>query len=233
MPEQRECILLVEDDPAVLSSVRRRLIFEGYRVETAETGPDGVRQVEAVHPDLIILDVMLPGMNGLEVAEKVRQGSEVPILMLTARDTVPDRVAGFESGADDYLVKPFAIEELLARIRALLRRTRSASASTDPVARPLEFGDLRLDPSAREVTRGDVRVVLSQREFDLLEYFLRHPRQVLTRDQIFAAVWNSDYMGGSNIIDVNVKALREKMEVGELPRLIQTVRGVGYTLREY
>lgn len=233
MPEQRERILLVEDDPAVLSSVRRRLLFEGYRVETAETGPEGVRQAGVVHPDLIILDVMLPGMNGLEVAEKVRQGSEIPILMLTARDTVPDRVAGFESGADDYLVKPFAIEELLARIRALLRRTRSATAPTDPAARPLEFGDLHLDPSAREVTRGSVRVVLSQREFDLLEYFMRHPRQVLTRDQIFLAVWNSDYMGGSNIIDVNVKALREKMEVGELPRLIQTVRGVGYTLREY
>ena len=234
MAETRERILLVEDDPAVLSSVRRRLVFEGFSVETAETGIEGVRQFQAVHPDLIILDVMLPGMNGLEVAERVRQDSPVPILMLTAKDTVPDRVAGLEAGADDYLVKPFAIEELLARIRALLRRTRNvAPAPADPGVRPLDFEDLRLDPAGREVTRGSFRVALSQREFDLLEYFMRHPRQVLTRDQIFQHVWGSDYMGGSNIIDVNVKALREKMEGEGRPRLIQTVRGVGYTLREY
>jgi two-component system, OmpR family, response regulator MprA len=215
--------------------VRRRLVFEGYGVETAETGIEALRQAEETRPDLIILDVMLPGMNGLEVAERVRSSeglNRVPILMLTARDTVPDRVAGLESGADDYMLKPFAIEELLARIRALLRRTRATSADTASSTQMI-FADLRLDPGTREVFRGEERIALSQREFDLLEYFMRHPRQVLKRDQIFQAVWGSDYMGESNIIDVNVKALREKMEIDTLPRLLQTVRGVGYTLREY
>jgi two-component system response regulator MprA len=230
MAETRELILLVEDDPAVLSSVRRRLVFEGYRVETAESGPEAVEKAK-IQPDIIILDVMLPGFDGLEVVERVRKVSAVPILMLTAKDTVPDRVAGFESGADDYLIKPFAIEELLARIRALLRRTRAAVPSGG-AGDVLAYGDLRLDPGTREVFRGSMPIPLSQREFDMLEYFLRNPRQVLTRDQIFAAVWGSDYMGESNIIDVNVKSLRQKLEMETLPRLIQTVRGVGYALRE-
>lgn len=223
-------ILLIEDDPAVLSSVRRRLVFEGYRVETAESGPQAMEKAR-LQPDVVILDVMLPGFDGLEVAERLRQTSEVPILMLTARDTVPDRVAGFASGADDYLVKPFAIEELLARIRALLRRTRK-TAVAGVGGGPLQYADLRLDPETREVFRGSTPIELSQREFDMLEYFLRNPRRVLTRDQIFLAVWGSDYMGESNIIDVNVKTLRQKLEIGTMPRLIQTVRGVGYALRE-
>ena len=228
--QSKERILLVEDDPAVQSSVRRRLVFEGFSVDTAETGTEALQKVEDLQPGLIILDVMLPGLNGLEVAERVRQTRDTPILMLTARDTVPDRVAGLEAGADDYLVKPFAIEELLARVRALLRRTRPDQG---PTARPLQFADVRVDPATREVFRGDRTIPLSMREFDLLEYFLRNPRQVLNRDQIFQGVWGSDYMGGSNIIDVNVKALREKLEVDNLPRVIQTVRGVGYALREY
>lgn len=228
MPDTSPLILLVEDDPSVRSSVRRRLVFEGYRVETAESGPEAVEKARA-GPDLLILDVMLPGFSGLEVAEQVRRASLVPILMLTARDTVPDRVAGFETGADDYLVKPFAIEELLARIRALLRRARSSAAGAGA---SLAYADLRLDAGTREVFRGDTPISLSQREFDLLELFLRHPRQVLTRDQIFAAVWGSDYMGESNIIDVNVKSLRQKLEAATPTRLIQTVRGVGYALRE-
>lgn len=231
MAEKKERILLVEDDPAVLSSVRRRLVFEGYDVDTAESGPDALEKAKS-QPDMVILDVMLPGLNGLEVAERIRCNSHVPILMLTARDTVPDRVAGFESGADDYLIKPFAIEELLARIRALLRRAKAPPISSAAGADVLQYADLRLDAGTREVFRGSLPIQLSQREFDLLEYFMRNPRQVLTRDQIFQSVWSSDYMGESNIIDVNVKSLRQKLEVDTLPRLIQTVRGVGYALRE-
>ena len=229
MSESSALILLVEDDPSVRSSVRRRLVFEGYRVDTAESGPEAVERARS-GPDLMILDIMLPGFDGLEVTEQVRRVSQVPILMLTARDTVPDRVAGFACGADDYLVKPFAIEELLARIRALLRRVRPSPSGGG--AGVMTYADLRLDPGTREVFRGEVPVALSQREFDMLELFLRNPRQVLTRDQIFAGVWGSDYMGESNIIDVNVKSLRQKLEAAAPTRLIQTVRGVGYALRE-
>lgn len=233
MPDSTPLILFVEDDPAVRSSVRRRLVFEGYRVETAESGPEAIEKV-TLGPDLVLLDVMLPGFDGFEVTERLRRFSQVPVLMLTARDTVPDRVSGLAIGADDYLVKPFAIEELLARIRALLRRARVGAAPVDgaPSGEGLGYADLRLDLGTREVFRGTTAIALSQREFDLLAYLLRNPRQVLTRDQIFAAVWGSDHMGESNIIDVNVKSLRQKLEVDGLPRLIQTVRGVGYALRE-
>lgn len=226
----RARILMVEDDPAVLASVRRRLDFEGYEVVAAQDGPEGLRRFQEAAPDLVLLDVMLPGMDGLQVAERLREQSDVPILMLTAKDGVRDRVAGFERGADDYLVKPFAIEELLARIRALLRRTAARKA---PGEAPLRFEDLELNPATREVQRGVRRLELTPREFGLLEHLLRHPRQVLSRDQMFEAVWGSDYLGGSNVIDVNVKALRDKMEAEGEPRLIQTVRGVGYCLREY
>lgn len=227
----RARILMVEDDPAVLASVRRRLDFEGYEVHAAADGVEAVRRFEETTPDLVLLDVMLPGLDGLQVAERLREHSDVPILMLTARDGVRDRVAGFERGADDYLVKPFAIEELLARIRALLRRAsaRKEAAPDDT----LRFEDLELSPASREVTRRGRRIELTPREFGMLEYFMRHPRQVLTRDQVFEAVWGSDYMGGSNVIDVNIKALRDKLESEGEPRLIQTVRGVGYCLREY
>lgn len=223
----KELILFVEDDPAVHAAVRRRLLFEGYRVESAQTGDEAVERFNTVRPDLLVLDVTLPGMSGLEVAERIRSVSRTPIFMLTARDSVADRVAGLESGADDYLVKPFAIEELLARIRALLRRVgRNEQASV------LRFSDLTMDTSTREVFRGPRSVALTAREFSLLEYFLRNPRQVLTREQIFTSVWGSDHMGESNIIDVNIKSLREKVESMDLPRLIHTVRGVGYSLRE-
>lgn len=177
-------------------------------------------------PDLVILDVMLPEMDGLEVARHLRKLSPVPILMLTARDAIEDRVAGLRSGADDYLVKPFAFEELLARIEALLRRTRA------PEIENLTFGDVELNGRTREVLRGGQPIELTARGFDLLSYFMRHPRQVLTREQIFRAVWDSDFMGASNVIDVNVSYLRERLESTGGTRLIQTVRGVGYALRE-
>lgn len=226
----RARILMVEDDPAVLASVRRRLDFEGYEVQAAADGIEALRRFDEAAPDLVLLDVMLPGLDGLHVAERLREQSDVPILMLTARDGVRDRVTGFERGADDYLVKPFAIEELLARIRALLRRRGPRKEAAGEV---LRFADLELNPATREVSRGGRRVELTPREFGMLEHLMRHPRQVLTRDQVFEAVWGSDYMGGSNVIDVNVKALRDKLEAEGEPRLIQTVRGVGYCLREY
>jgi two-component system response regulator MprA len=180
----------------------------------------------------LVLDVMLPEpIDGLEIARRLRQaGSDVPILMLTARDRVADKVAGFASGADDYLAKPFAFEELLARVGALLRR-RARATPQQPSER-LKYADLELDLSTREVWRGGEPLDLTAREFDLLAYFLHHPRQVLSRDQIFRGVWGADYLGGSNIIDANVSYLRDKLETGGRPRLLQTVRGVGYALRE-
>jgi two-component system response regulator MprA len=224
MPEA--CILVVDDDPKILSLLRRGLSMEGYRVLEARDGGEALARVREESPDLVVLDLMLPGVDGLEVCRRIRRASEVPVLMLTARDTLPDKVAGFESGADDYLVKPFAFEELLARARALLRR---AQPQQDEV---LRFADLELNTATREARRGGQPIDLSVKEFDLLEYFLRHPRQVLTRPQIFAAVWGSDYLGGSNVIDVTVSYLRDKLEASARPRLIQTVRGVGYALRE-
>lgn len=231
MPEK---ILLVEDDPAVRSSVRRRLLFEGFEVDTADSGTEALEKFRATAPDLMILDVMLPGLDGFQVAEKVRAESDLPILMLTARDAVQDRVTGLERGADDYLVKPFDLQELLARIRALLRRVRAAALPSEKEERltELEFEGLFLNPLTREVSRDNVDLQLTPREFSLLEYLLKHPRQVLTREQIFESVWGYDHEGSSNVIDVYVRQLREKMEQNDQPRLIQTVRGIGYTLRE-
>jgi two-component system response regulator MprA len=222
----KERLLLVDDDPRVLSSVGRRLTFEGFDVDLAADGPVALELAATRPPDLVILDVMMPGMDGLEVARRLRRLGPVPILMLTARDAVSDKVAGFQSGADDYVVKPFAFEELLARIGALLRRARPAQPER------LVFADLEMDLATREVTRGGEPIELTARGFALLEHFMRHPRQVLTREQIFAAVWGSDFMGASNVIDVNISYLRERLEVGGRPRLVQTVRGVGYALRE-
>ena len=219
-------ILLVDDDPNVLSAVGRRLAFEGFAVDQAADGQQALALAAARPPDLVVLDVMLPGMDGLEVARRLRRAGPVPILMLTARDTVPDKVAGFESGADDYLVKPFAFEELLVRIGALLRRARPGSEGR------LRFADLEMNTATREVWRGGAPIDLTARGFAILEYFLRHPRQVLTREQIFRAVWGSDFIGASNIIDVNISDLRERLEAGGRSRLVQTVRGVGYALRE-
>jgi two-component system response regulator MprA len=192
----------------------------------ASSGAEALSRVSSIEPHLVILDVMLPEMDGLEVARRLRQLSPVPILMLTARDAIADRVAGLRSGADDYLVKPFAFEELLARIEALLRRTRPPELET------LSFADVELNTRAHEVFRAGQPIELTARGFAVLEYFLRHPRQVLTREQIFRNVWDSDFMGASNVIDVNVSYLRERLESTGRPRLIQTVRGVGYALRE-
>jgi two-component system response regulator MprA len=225
-PVANERLLLVDDDPGVLSAVGRRLAFEGFAVDLAADGPRALDLAAARPPDLVILDVMLPEMDGLEVARRLRRAGPVPILMLTARDAVADIVAGFESGADDYLVKPFAFEELLARLQALLRRARPTQNGK------LRFADLELDTATREVRRGGEPIELTARAFSLLEHFMRHPRQVLTREQIFRAVWGSDFLGASNIIDVNISYLRERLEAGGRPRLIQTVRGVGYALRE-
>jgi two-component system response regulator MprA len=221
-----ERLLLVDDDPRVLAAVGRRLGFEGFAVDLAASGVEALELAASKSPDLVILDVMLPEMDGLEIARRLRDTSAVPILMLTARDAIADRVAGLRSGADDYLVKPFAFEELLARIEALLRRTRP------PQVEALTFADVELDTRTHEVRRGGQLVELTARGFALLEYFLRHPRQVLTREQIFRAIWGSDFLGASNVIDVNISYLRDRLESTGGPRLIQTVRGVGYALRE-
>jgi len=223
MPED---ILIIEDDAKIAEFLRRGLIYEGYTVRVARDGGEGLAMAREKAPDLVILDLMLPGMDGLEVCQRLRAASEVPILILTARGRVADRVAGLDKGADDYLVKPFAFEELLARIRALMRRRAPKDREV------LTFADLTLDPATRRVHRGGREVELTAREFDLLEYFLRHPEQVLTREQIFDTVWGYDFLGESNIIEVYVRYLRSKLEAAGEPRLIQTVRGVGYALRE-
>ena len=220
-------ILAVDDDPKILSLMRRGLAFAGYNVDLAADGEQALAIARDRQPDLVVLDVMLPGLDGLEVCRRLRAGDPgLPVLLLTAKDRVPDRVAGLDAGADDYLIKPFAFDELLARIRALLRRARPSEGDL------LGFADLTLDLRTREIMRGGRSIELTTKEFDLLEYFLRHPRQVLSRDQIFSGVWGSDFLGGSNVIDVRVMRLREKLEAGGEPRLIQSVRGVGYCLRE-
>lgn len=227
-------LLVVDDDPNLLRMLRRGLTFDGYHVDTAEDGQTALQSVRRQMPDLVVLDVMLPDpLDGLEVARRLRaEGNDVAILMLTARDGLADKVAGFASGADDYLPKPFAFEELLVRVRALLRRTRRGAASLGPLGERLRYADIELDPTTREAWRAGQPLDLTAREFDLLAYFLSHPRQVFTREQIFRGVWGSDYLGGSNIIDANVSYLRDKLEAGGQSRLIQTVRGVGYALRE-
>ena len=227
-------ILIVDDEPAVREALQRSLAFEGYGTEQAVDGLDAVEKVAAYDPELIVLDVLMPRMDGLTAARRLRaSGVRVPILMLTARDTVGDRVTGLDAGADDYLVKPFELDELLARIRALLRRSSYAAAGT---AQPdeseiLGFADLRIKLATREVVRGHRPVELTRTEFTLLEMFLAHPRQVLTREQILKAVWGFDFEPTSNSLDVYVMYLRRKTEAGGEPRLVHTVRGVGYVLR--
>ncbi|RIK56100.1 MAG: DNA-binding response regulator [Chloroflexi bacterium] len=222
-----ETILIVEDDRRIRDLLRRGLIFEGYSVETAEDGEAALRIARDKEPDAVILDLMLPGMDGLEVCRRLRSASNVPILMLTARDTVPDRVTGLDAGADDYMVKPFAFDELLARLRAIFRRHRLEKTSDT-----VRFADVTLNPRTRQVFRGQDEIQLTAKEFDLLELFMRHPNQVLTRELIYEHIWNYDFGGESNIIEVYVRYLRTKLEAGDKPRLIQTVRGVGYALRE-
>ena len=221
-----EKILVIEDEQKIADFLRRGLTYEGFRVEISNDGESGLKAARDNPPDLVVLDVMLPGLDGLEVCRRLRAGGPLPILMLTAKDAVADRVKGLDSGADDYLTKPFAFEELLARVRALLRRVR---ATDDTV---LHFGDLTLNISTREVTRNDRKVDLTTKEFDLLNFFMRHPRQVLTREMIYDRVWGYDFGGESNILEVYIRYLRTKLEAGDEPRLLQTVRGVGYALRE-
>lgn len=219
-------ILVVDDDPNILKVIQRGLGFEGFRVLTATSGEEALAAAREEAPDLIVLDIMLPGLDGIEVCKRLRGGLKTPILMLTARDAVRDKVAGLEAGADDYLAKPFVFDELVARVRALLRR----AAPEGPEV--LRFGDLTLDTGTREVSRGGRRMQLTAREYELLEFFMRHPRQVLTRDLIFQRVWGYDFLGESNVIDVHVRALREKLEADGEARLLQTSRGAGYALRE-
>jgi two-component system response regulator MprA len=223
-------ILVVDDERAVRESLRRALELEGYEIELAEDGVDALARLmngENATPDVVILDVLMPGVDGLEVCRRLRRsGSRVPVLMLTARDEVENRVAGLDAGADDYVTKPFALEELVARVRALLRRT------SDSPNEILRFADLELDPGTREVRRNGDLIELTRTEFALLELFMTNPRQVLTRSIIFERVWGYDFGFASNSLDVYIGYLRRKTEAGGNPRLIQTVRGVGYALRE-
>jgi two-component system response regulator MprA len=218
-------ILVVDDDDRLAASLRRALIYEGHTVEIAADGPGALVAARDRPPDMVVLDVMLPGMDGVEVCRRLRDGSDLPILMLTARDAVSDRVAGLDAGADDYLVKPFAYDELLARVRALLRRREPAGRAI------LRCGDLVMDVSRHEVRRGDRPVDLTALQFDVLEHFLRHQDQVLDRDRLLVAVWGIDSDAVSNVVDVTVAGLRGRIESEGQPRLLHTVRGVGYVLR--
>jgi two-component system, OmpR family, response regulator MprA len=222
----KERILIIEDDDLILKMLRRSLVYEGYQVDTAVDGEGGLNLLRDNKPALVILDWMLPGMDGIEVCKRIRELGNQPVLMLTAKDTLENRVQGLDAGADDYQVKPFELDELLARIRALLRRTQVERA---PI---LTFGDLALDTSTRQATRKNRMILLTAKEYDLLEMFMRHPRQVLTREIIFDRVWGYDFGGESNVLDVYIRYLRQKLEgVGEA-RLIHTVRSVGYVMRE-
>jgi two-component system response regulator MprA len=221
-------VLIADDDRKITDMLRRTLSYEGYHVVTAADGQDALTQAQAQRPDIIVLDWLMPGLDGIEVARRLRSVDNTPILMLTARDAVEDRVEGLDNGADDYLVKPFAPSELLARIRALLRRIEPARLNE----RALTFADLHLDPATREARRGERLFSLSPKEFDLLYYLLRYPRQVLSRERILLDVWGYDFGGNGNVLEVYVGYLRTKTEAGGEPRLIQTVRGVGYVVRE-
>jgi len=220
-------ILTVDDDPRITNLVRRVLAYEGYSVAVAASGDEALKRTLERPPDLIVLDIMLPGLDGLEVSRRLRAaGDNVPILMLTARDAVADRVKGLETGADDYLVKPFAPEELVARIKALLRRTQEEQQEV------LRYTDVELDTGTRVAHRGAREIELSPTEYELLMLFLRRPRQVLTRDIILDRVWGLDFEGSSNVLEVYVGYLRNKLEAQGEPRLIHTVRGVGYVFKE-
>ncbi|OSC28807.1 DNA-binding response regulator [Mycobacterium vulneris] len=224
-------ILVVDDDRAVRESLRRSLSFNGYSVELAHDGVEALERIANERPDALVLDVMMPRLDGLEVCRQLRStGDDLPILVLTARDSVSERVAGLDAGADDYLPKPFALEELLARMRALLRRTKPEDEDADSVA--MTFSDLTLDPVTREVTRGQRRISLTRTEFALLEMLIANPRRVLTRSRILEEVWGFDFPTSGNALEVYVGYLRRKTEADGESRLIHTVRGVGYVLRE-
>jgi two-component system response regulator MprA len=219
-------ILIIEDDEAIIKFLRRGLAYEGYQVNAATDGQTGLALARDNPPDLVVLDLMLPGIDGLEVCRRLRAGGSLPILILTAKESVTDRIQGLDMGADDYMVKPFNLDELLARIRALLRRTQPTRLQV------LRFADLSLDTGTRQAARGNRNVSLTAKEYELLELFMRHPRQVLTRDMIFDRVWGYDFGGESNIIEVYMRYLRQKLEASNEPRLLHTVRGMGYVLRE-
>jgi two-component system response regulator MprA len=230
--EEQATVLLVDDDERLVASVRRVLAYEGYRVLTAGNATEGLQMARDESPDLVILDVMLPGpINGLEVARRIEAGGGLPILMLSALDGIEDKVAGLEAGADDYLVKPFAVEELLARVRARLRRREPESGVAGAPA-VLRFSDLVLDTGAREARRGDRVIRLTSKEYDLLHLFMRHPRRVLPHTYILEQVWGYDFEGESNLVPVYVGQLRQKLEAEGEARLIHTVRHAGYVLRE-
>jgi two-component system response regulator MprA len=227
-------ILVVDDDRAVRESLRRSLQFNGYQVDLAGDGQQALDSVTQQRPDAMVLDVMMPRLDGLEVCRRLRgTGDDLPILVLTARDAVSDRVAGLDAGADDYLPKPFALEELLARLRALLRRATAETDGLNSDAPPaMRFADLELDPGTRDVHRGERSISLTRTEFALLELFMAHPKQVLTRGRILEDVWGYDFPTSGNALEVYVGYLRRKTEAAGEPRLIHTVRGVGYVLRE-
>lgn len=222
--KKRPTVLIVDDEPQIVDFLQMGFSYEGFRVLVATNGPGAIREATDAEPDIIILDVMLPGLNGLEVTRQLRRTRSVPIIMLTARDETDDLVAGLNIGADDYVTKPFAFRELMARTRALLRRNGNNTADA------LSFHDITLDRGTRIVTRNDRPIELTPREFDLLELFLMNPRQVLSRDVILSRVWGYDYNGDDNIIEVYIRHLREKLHDNP-PQLIQTIRGVGYSLR--
>lgn len=226
-------ILVVDDDRAVRDSLRRSLTFNGYEVETAHDGLDAYEKIRSARPDAVVLDVMMPNVGGNELCRRLRSsGDNLPVLMLTARDSVSDRVAGLDVGADDYLPKPFALEELLARLRALLRRADSAEELEDEPAEVLSFADLTLDQGSRDVSRGERSISLTRTEFSLLEMLLANPKRVLTRGRILEEVWGYDFPTSGNALEVYIGYLRRKTEAGGEPRLIHTVRGVGYVLRD-
>ncbi|MBB6731158.1 response regulator transcription factor [Cohnella zeiphila] len=224
----RSHIVVIDDDEKITSLLRRSLAFEGYEVTTAPNGQEGLRILQGRHADLVVLDVMMPMLDGWEVCRRLRTaGIHSPVLMLTAKDDVQDRVKGLDLGADDYLVKPFALEELMARVRALLRRRPEQMEENNQ----LRFEDLVLDVDAREAIRGDRRIELTAKEFDLLHFFMQNPKRVLSRDQIMERIWGYDYSGESNVLEVYVAMLRQKLEEHGGSRLIVTVRGAGYVLK--
>lgn len=228
-------ILIVEDERSIASFLRRGLVFEGYDVRVTDSGAEALAITRDTNVHLIVLDIMLPGeVDGIEVCRRIREaGDQVPILMLTARDEVADRVEGLDAGADDYMVKPFAFEELLARLRALLRRKETRADSREEETQDsFSFSDLILDTTTRYAYRGDRQIELTAREFDLLLLFLRHPHQVMTRELIMERIWGDDFPGESNVLEVTISNLRRRLESDSEPRLLQTVRGVGYALRE-
>ncbi|ACT03394.1 response regulator transcription factor [Paenibacillus sp. JDR-2] len=226
----RQHIMVVDDDEKITSLLRRSLAFEGYEVSTASNGMEGLRLLLTADPDMLILDVMMPQVDGWEVCRRVREGgSTVPILMLTAKDDISDRVKGLDAGADDYLIKPFALEELLARVRALLRR--KSDKIDESSSNKIVFDDLALDLDSREAIRSGRRIELTAKEYDLLLLFMQNPRRVLTRDAIMEKIWGYDFSGESNVLEVYIAMLRQKLEEGGAKRIIQTVRGTGYVLR--